>query len=141
MVTTRTRQEGSAARSAGGGRDAVQARHLDVEQGHVGAGPPGLGDDLVAPADLGDHLEVGLEVEQRGQRAPDQRLVVGEQQPDRRRCDARHTRTVRAKPPSGERPHRQRPAGRLGPFPQPDQAMTDADGGRTGSPGAASRRR
>ena len=44
----------------------------------------GRGDHLVAPADLGDDLEVGLQVEQRGQRAADQRLVVGEQQPDRR---------------------------------------------------------
>ena len=36
----------------------------------------------VAGADLDDHLEVGLQVEQRGQRAAHQRLVVGEQQPD-----------------------------------------------------------
>ena len=39
-------------------------------------------DHRVAGADLGDHLEVGLEAEQRGQRAAHQRLVVGEQQPD-----------------------------------------------------------
>ena len=36
-------------------------------------------DLLVAAADLGDHLEVGLEVEQGGERATHQRLVVGEQ--------------------------------------------------------------
>ena len=41
-------------------------------------------DDLVAAADLGHHLEVGLEAEQRGQRAAHQGLVVGEQQPDPR---------------------------------------------------------
>ena len=43
------------------------------------------GEHLVAGADLGDHLEVGLEAEQRGEGAAHQRLVVGEQQPDRPR--------------------------------------------------------
>jgi hypothetical protein len=44
--------------SAGRGQP-VDAGHLDIEQGHVGAVLPGRGDDLVAPADIGDHLEVG----------------------------------------------------------------------------------
>ena len=43
----------------------------------------GLGHYLVPAADLGHHLQVGLQGEQRGQRAAHQRLVIGEQQPDR----------------------------------------------------------
>ena len=39
-------------------------------------------DDLVAATDLGDDVEVGLEVEQRGEGAADEGLVVGQQQPD-----------------------------------------------------------
>ena len=40
-------------------------------------------DHLVPAADLGHDLQVGLQGEQRGQRAADQRLVIGEQQADR----------------------------------------------------------
>ena len=64
-------------------RDAVDARHLDVEQAHVGAGGPGRVDDLVAPAHLRDHLEIGLEREQRRERPTHEGLVVGEQHLDR----------------------------------------------------------
>ena len=72
-------------RRAQGGRggDPVQPGHLDVQQRDVGPGPAGLLDHLVAAADLGHDLEVAFEVEQGRQRAPHQRLVVGEQQPDR----------------------------------------------------------
>ena len=42
------------------------------------------GQHLVAGPHLGDHLQVGLEAQQGGQRAADQGLVVGEQQPDHR---------------------------------------------------------
>jgi hypothetical protein len=34
---------------------------------------------LVPPADLDDHLDVGLQAEQGGQRLPDEVLVVGQQ--------------------------------------------------------------
>ena len=73
---------GRGAPDLGGRRDAVEPGHLDVEQGHVGVVLEDGGYDGVTGADLGDHLEVGLEGEQRGQRAADQRLVVGEQEPD-----------------------------------------------------------
>ena len=66
----------------GGRGDAVEAGHLDVEQGDVGPVLEHGREHGVAGADLGDDLEVGLEAEQRGQRAADQGLVVGEQQPD-----------------------------------------------------------
>ena len=39
-------------------------------------------DHLVAPADLGHDLHVGLEGQQRRERLADQRLVVGEQETD-----------------------------------------------------------
>src|SRR4029453_16117578 len=60
-----------------------EARHLDVEQGDVGSVRLHGRHDLVAPPDLGHHLEVVLEGQQRGQRRPHEVLVVGEQQPDR----------------------------------------------------------
>ena len=40
------------------------------------------GDDLVATGDLRDDLEVALEPEQRDDRAADERLVLGDEQPD-----------------------------------------------------------
>ena len=62
---------------------AVEPGHLDVEQRDVRpVATRGGHDDLVAAADLGDDLEVVLELEQRGERGAHQRLVVGEQQPD-----------------------------------------------------------
>ena len=66
----------------GGGADAVEPRHLDVEQRDVGAVLEHGRDDVVPGRHLGDDLEVGLQAEQGRERAPHQRLVVGEQQPD-----------------------------------------------------------
>ena len=63
----------------GGGVQAVAAGHLDVEQRDVRGDPQRGRDDLAAGADLGDHLDVGLQPEHRGQRPADHRLVVGEQ--------------------------------------------------------------
>ncbi len=74
---------GQGAADGGCRGDAVDARHLDVEQAHVGARDPGRVDDLVAPAHLRDHLEVGLEREQRRERPTHEGLVVGEQHLDR----------------------------------------------------------
>ena len=61
----------------------------------AGAAPPAS--DLVAAGHLADDLEVGLEREQGGERAPDEVLVVGQQQPDA----ARVTRAPR--PAAGSR--------------------------------------
>ena len=83
--------------------------HLDVEQGHVRVVLEDGRDHLVAGADLGDHLEVGLEAEQRGQRAAHQRLVVGEQQPDR------HPRTTCSEKPGESCPGHDRRARRRRP--------------------------
>ena len=67
----------------GRGGQAVEARHLDVEQRDVGMLVPRGRHHLVAAPDLRHDLEVVLEFEQRGERRADQRLVVGEQHPDR----------------------------------------------------------
>ena len=67
----------------GGGADPVEARHLDVEQRDVGPVLEHGRDDGVARRDLGDDLEVGLEAQQRRQGAAHERLVVGQQEPDR----------------------------------------------------------
>src|SRR5207248_4425220 len=61
---------------------AVHARHLDVQHGHVGLGGLGGLQYLVAAAYLRHHFDVTLEREQRGQRLPDHHLIFGEEQPD-----------------------------------------------------------
>ena len=83
VVTISTRVSGKRVAHRRRRGDAVQPGHLDVEQGDVGPVLAHGRQHLVARPDLGDHLEVGLEAEQRRQRAPHQGLVVGEQQPDR----------------------------------------------------------
>ena len=82
-MTTLT--SGSAARQLAGGLDPVHAGHLDVEEGDVGVRLARGGDHLVAAADLGHDGHVRFEVEQGGERAADEGLVVGEQEPDRHR--------------------------------------------------------
>ncbi len=66
----------------GGDLEAGQQRHLDVGQQHVGP-------QLLDPAQGGravvgvaDHLDVGLQAQQRGQRARDELLVFGDQDAD-----------------------------------------------------------
>jgi hypothetical protein len=66
----------------GGGADAVEPRHLDVEQGDVGAVLQDRRYDGVPGRHLGHHLQVGLEAQQRGQGTADEGLVVGQQEPD-----------------------------------------------------------
>ena len=63
------------------------AGHLDVQQRHVGPVLAGGLDDGVAAADLGDDLEVLLQLEQRPQGAADERLVLGDEHADHRGAD------------------------------------------------------
>ena len=63
----------------GGCGEAVLAGHLDVQQRHVRLGAFRCRHHLVARPDLGDHLDVGLQVEHRGHRSTDEGLVVGQQ--------------------------------------------------------------
>ena len=68
---------------------------------------------LVAPADLGDDLDVVLEREQRGERLADHRLVLGDQDPDgvHFATVAPSARSPRLPPPPPRRP---RPASAVG---------------------------
>src|SRR4051794_23160008 len=59
----------------------VRARHLEIEHRDVGPVRPRHGQRLGPGGGLGDDHEIVLEAEQRGQRTPDEVLVVGEQQP------------------------------------------------------------
>jgi hypothetical protein len=62
--------------------DAVQDRHLDVDQRDVGQVRHGERDRLTAVRGLGYHLDVVLGVQQRPEAGPDQGLIIGEQYPD-----------------------------------------------------------
>ena len=65
-------------------RNTVHTRHFDIEQRHIrGAAPHRLG-HLVTTPHLGHDLQIRFQAEQRRQRASDQGLVIGEQQPDHR---------------------------------------------------------
>src|SRR5690606_30519833 len=88
-----------------GGRDAAAAGHLDVEQRDVGPLRRGDGDRLLAVAGLADDLDVGLQPEQRGERAPYHALVLGQHHSDHPASSApAGTWTRRRKPPSGPGP-------------------------------------
>ena len=65
-------------------RQAAAAGEFDVEQGDVRPDPERLGQDLGAVGHLGDHGQVVLQVEQDGQGAAHHRLVLGQQDADRR---------------------------------------------------------
>src|SRR3954452_21438604 len=93
------------------GLEPVHAGHLDVEQGDLRAVLSGGLHDDVAPADLGDPLQVLLEVEQRAQGAADHGLVLGDEHPDHDaatgdRAGAGRGTTARSrKPRPGAAPH------------------------------------
>ena len=88
MVSTSTR----ALRVAGGDQlgclDAVHARHADVHDDHVGAGVPGELDRLGSGSGLAGHVDVGCLLDQHAQARADQRLVVGQDDPDGHRAGA-----------------------------------------------------
>ena len=60
----------------------VEPRHLDVEQGDVRARGERRGHHLIAARALRDDVDVVLEREQRGERAADHPLVLGDQHAD-----------------------------------------------------------
>ncbi len=100
---------------------AVDPWHLDVEQGDVGARPPGRGDHLVAAPDGCHHGEVLFEVEKGGQGLADQLLVVRQEEADGQtvRPLRREARRIPASPlarpvlsPGRPRPARPSPPGR-----------------------------
>src|SRR5262249_10136362 len=65
-----------------GGPEAVKTRHLNVHERDVRAVLGGQRDRVLPVDGLGDHLDVVFRLEQRPDAATDQRLVVGQQDPD-----------------------------------------------------------
>ena len=65
-----------------GGLDAVAPGEVGVEHGDAGRRPLGVGDRLEAVAGLRDDLEVVLALEREADRLTEQRLLVGEQDPN-----------------------------------------------------------
>ena len=61
--------------------DAVENGHPDIHEHHVRTELSGQVERTRAVRSLGDHLEVGLGVEDHPEPGPYQRLVVGDQQP------------------------------------------------------------
>ena len=64
------------------GLQTVQARHLDVQHGHVRLRHAGCPDDLVAPSHGGDDLDVGLQAQQGRQGIAHRGLILGQQHPN-----------------------------------------------------------
>src|SRR5690606_903573 len=73
---------GQVAGEALGGGQAVQPRHVDVEDGHVRLERQGPLHGLVAAADVGDDLDAVLGLQQQDQRLPDQQVVAAQQHPE-----------------------------------------------------------
>jgi hypothetical protein len=67
---------------AAGGGDPVHGRHAQVHQHHVGAFPGDHGDRFGAGRRLPHDLELGLPGEHAAQPVPDDRVVIGDHQPD-----------------------------------------------------------
>ena len=83
-----------------GGLDAVKHRHLDVHQGDVRKVLGGQRHGLPPVGGLGDHLDIVFGLEQRPDAAADQRLVVGEQDPDQDGSRAGNSALTRKPPPA-----------------------------------------
>ena len=91
-----------------GGLEAVKDRHLNVHERDVRAVLEGQCDGVPPVGGLGDHLDVVFRLEQRPDAAADQRLVVGQQDPDQ--DSARAGSSARTwKPPSPCGPALSRP--------------------------------
>jgi hypothetical protein len=66
----------------GGRGQPVLARQVDVDDGHFREVAADGADDVVAGRHLGDHLDVGLQIEQRDESPPYHVHVLGKQDPD-----------------------------------------------------------
>jgi hypothetical protein len=81
-TTTRTLSSRSSRDDLPGGLEAVEHRHLNVHERDVRAVLGGQCDRMLLVGGLGDHLDVVFCLEQRPDAAADQRLVIGQQDPD-----------------------------------------------------------
>ena len=89
MVRTRTRGGSGSAVSCRVASMPSMPRHPDVHQDDVGAGPRGSVDRRRAVAGLADDVEVGLGVDHHAEPGAHQRLVVDEDDADRRWSSSR----------------------------------------------------
>ena len=71
---------------APGGFDPVDPGHAYVHEHHIWGQPLGLGDGGLPVLRLGDHLDVLLRTQHDVEAATEQRLVVGDQDPNRPGC-------------------------------------------------------
>jgi len=60
-------------------RQPVDAGEIDVDHRHVRFGRESRRHDRVTPVHGGDHVKIGLQLEQRHQRAPDHVNILGEE--------------------------------------------------------------
>ncbi len=75
---------GSLGLDAADRRDAIHVRHQEIHQHDVGLEAAGHRDAFGAVGGLADHLDVRLEVEEHLESHPDDRVVVDDQDADRR---------------------------------------------------------
>src|SRR5439155_18342852 len=66
----------------GGGGEPILAGQVDVDDGHLGLAPSRGGQDVVTRRDLGDHLDVRLQIEQRDEGPTHHVHVLSEQHLD-----------------------------------------------------------
>ena len=87
-----------------GGFDAVEHRHADVHQHHIGPLPTGQLDRLLAVGGLTDQLEVGGVVDHASQPGADQRLIIDDTDPHGHVDAPNGRRAATWKPPIGPGP-------------------------------------
>jgi hypothetical protein len=114
----------------------VQVRHRDVHHDHVRARALDLDHGLVAVAGLAHHLHARVALQQRAQAVAEDRVVVGEEDPERRHR-VRGTRRVATVPPPGAGARRTSPSCRAAtaramvrPSPRPRALRVETNGSK-----------
>ena len=110
------------------GLEAVHDRHADVHQHDVGALAGHERHRLGAVGGLTDDLDVGLTVEQHREAAAHERLVVGDDHPDRHSVVPVGQQGTDAVAATGDRAHRELAAPQLDPLAHAEQAVASAGG-------------
>ena len=86
-----------------GGFDAVEHRHADVHQHHIGPMRAGQLDGLLTVGSLADELEIGGVLDHRPQAGADQRLIIDDPDPHGHVGAPNGKRAATWKPPIGPR--------------------------------------
>ncbi len=116
IVVERGEHEHARARIVGGDQlgclDAVHARHADVHHHHIGVGVPDQLDRIGSGSGFAGHVDAGCLLDQHAQARTDQRLVVGQDDPDGHRAGAgagTGSPAATRKPPPGRGPAEKSP--------------------------------